>query len=118
MTRLLLGMFASTAILASINAGAQSVSAGASSSSGPGGTVATSTDNCKTVHLRPGMSSSVTAGGGHVSGSTSGPNSVTVHSGNGSSSSSVTTSGSGGSTVVVGAGTGNCTIYVTPPNNK
>lgn len=69
------------------------------------------------------MSSTVTAGGGRVSGSTTGGSttgpgsSVTVQSGGtgtGSSSSVASSSGSGGTTVVTGSGTGDCVIYVNP----
>jgi hypothetical protein len=58
------------------------------------------------------LSSSVTAGSGKVTGQTSGGNSVTMQSGNGSVSSSVTTTGSGGrhQTVVTNSD-GSCTIY-------
>ena len=78
-------------------------------------TTTTDRDGCKVVerkstdndHSGP-LTSTVTAGGGKVSGSTTGADkSVTVHSTNGSSSSSFATSGSsGGSTVV--SGSGNC----------
>jgi len=78
---------------------------------------------CKVVQLKPGeqapsgtLSSSVTAGGGKVSGQTTGGNSVTVHSGDGKTGSSVTTgssSGAGSSTTVTSAD-GSCTVYVTP----
>ena len=59
------------------------------------------------------LSSSVTAGGGKVTAHTSGGNSVTMNSGNGSVSSSVsTTTGSGGrSQTVVTNSDGSCTIY-------
>jgi hypothetical protein len=85
-------------------------------------TTADNRGNCKVVHLKPGehapsgtISSSVNAGGGKVSGSTTGGNSVTVHSGSGSASSMVTTgsSGSGSSTTVTSAN-GDCTIYINP----
>src|SRR5689334_9189058 len=78
--------------------------------------------NCKVVHLKPGerapsssLSSTVTAGNGKVSGPTTGGNSVTVHSGDGTASSVVTTgsSGSSGSTTVSSVN-GECTIYVKP----
>jgi hypothetical protein len=85
---------------------------------------ASTNSGCKVVHLKPGeqapsgaLSSSVTAGGGHVSAQTTGGNSVTVHSGNGSTSSSVTTgssSGPGGSSTTVTNSDGSCTVYVTP----
>ena len=59
------------------------------------------------------LSSSVTAGGGKVTAHTSGGNGVTMNSGNGSVSSSVTTgSGPGGrSQTVVTNSDGSCTIY-------
>ncbi len=58
------------------------------------------------------VSSSVTAGGGHVSAHSSGGNSITMNSGNGSVSSSVSTTGSGGkSQTVVTNSDGICTIY-------
>jgi hypothetical protein len=59
------------------------------------------------------MTTTVTACGGKVSGSTTGDGSpVTVHSGDGSTSSSVATAGaSGGSTVVAESGSGDCVIY-------
>ena len=78
---------------------------------------------CKVVQLKPGeqapsgtLSSSVTAGDGKVSGQTTGGNSVTVHSGNGTTSSSVTTGSSsgGGSSTTVTSADGSCTVYVTP----
>ena len=89
---------------------------------------ASNPNGCKVVQLKPGestpssgsMTSSVTAGGGKTSGYTTGPNSVTVHSGNGSTSSTVTTgssSSSGGSTTVTSAN-GDCTVYVNPGEKK
>lgn len=72
--------------------------------------------NCKIVEREgppPGssrLSTSVQAGNGTVSAQTSGPNGVTMHSGNGSVSSSVTT-GSGGSQTVTTNSDGTCTIY-------
>jgi hypothetical protein len=87
----------------------------------PSHSAATTKDGCKVVERKSGdpsgaMSSTVTAGGGKVSGYTTGGNSVTVHSGDGKTSSSVSTAGSsgGGSTVVTGSGSGDCTIYVDP----
>ncbi|HVH80617.1 MAG TPA: hypothetical protein VM782_14575 [Stellaceae bacterium] len=59
------------------------------------------------------ISSSVTAGNGHVSGYTSGGNGVTVSSGNGSSVAAATTSGPNGSTIVTSSD-GNCIMYVNP----
>ena len=61
------------------------------------------------------LSSSVTVGGGRVSAQTGGAgNSVTVHSGDGKTSSAATVGSSGGSSTVVASGTGDCTIYVNP----
>ena len=58
------------------------------------------------------LSSSVTAGGGKVSAHSTGGNSVTMNSGNGSVSSSVSTTGSGGrGQTVVTNSDGSCTIY-------
>ena len=59
------------------------------------------------------LSSSVTAGGGKVTAHTSGGNSITMNSGNGSVSSSVTTGSSsdGRSQTVVTNSDGSCTIY-------
>lgn len=56
------------------------------------------------------VSSTVTAGGGKVSGHTDAPNSVTVHSESGSASSTATAGGSGTSTVVTG--NGDCVVTV------
>lgn len=81
-------------------------------------------DHCKVVERQPGqndsgaLSTSVQAGNGKVSAQTTGGNGVTVHSGNGSTSSSVaTTTGSGGHTTVTSSD-GNCTIYVNPGGKK
>ena len=63
------------------------------------------------------LSSSVSAGNGQVTTSTTGGNGVTVHSGDGRSSSSVATTGSGGSTTVA-TGDGDCTIYVNPGQKR
>lgn len=82
-------------------------------------------NNCKVVERKPGdsdqsgtLSSTVTAGGGKVSANSTGPNSVTVHSGNGSTSSSVTTTGSGRGSTTVTTSDGNCVIYVNPGEKK
>jgi len=68
------------------------------------------------------LSSSVTAGNGHVSGTTTGGGpSVTVHSGNGNTGSSVatsTTTGGGATTAMVTNSDGSCTIYVNPGDRK
>lgn len=79
--------------------------------------------NCKIVERRPGeapsgdLSASVTAGGGKVTAHTTGGNGVSVRSGNGRVSSSVTTTGSGGTTTVT-TSDGNCVIYVNPGETK
>jgi hypothetical protein len=77
-------------------------------------------NGCKIVERKGGapsgsLSSSVTAGGGHVSASTSGGNGVTVYSNNGGGNSVATagTTGGGASTMVT-SGNGDCTIYVDP----
>ena len=77
--------------------------------------------NCKIVERdgpppggSHGLSTSVTAGDGKVTAHTSGPNGVSVKSGNGSVSSSVTTGSSGGgshSQTVTTSSDGSCTIY-------
>lgn len=78
-------------------------------------------DRCKVVELKPGekppggLSVSVSAGNGHVSARTTGPNGVTVHAGNGQTSSSVATAttGSGnGSATTVTTSDGHCVVYV------
>jgi hypothetical protein len=79
--------------------------------------------NCKVVERKTdargdgSMSSSVTAGPNGVSGYTTGGNGVTVHSGSGSSSSSVSSATADGRTVVTNSN-GDCTIYVDPDKNK
>lgn len=78
-------------------------------------------NNCKIVEREAppaentgGLSSSVTAGNGQVSARTSGNNGITMNSGNGSVSSSVSTTGSGGrSQTIVTNSDGSCTIYRT-----
>lgn len=80
-------------------------------------------NGCKVVERREGappagsVSSSITAGGGHVSGHTSAGNSVTVYSGNGGSVATAGTAGADGSTVVT-TNDGNCTLYVNPGDGK
>lgn len=84
-------------------------------------------NGCKVVERKGGapdtgsgsISSSVTAGAGHVSGYTSGGNGVTVYSNNGGGSSVATagTTGGGASTMVT-SGNGDCTIYVDPGQRK
>lgn len=78
-------------------------------------------NGCKVVERKGGtppgsLSSTVTAGGGHVSASTNGGNGVTVYSGNGGGSSSVATAGTNGNgtSTMVTTGDGSCTIYVDP----
>ena len=82
-------------------------------------------NHCKIVERKPseqhasgGLSTSVTAGNGHVSAHTSGGNSVTVHSANGNVSSSVATTGSGNDSTTVTTSDGNCIIYVNPGQKK
>lgn len=85
-------------------------------------------NGCKVVERKGGapagansgsLSSTVTAGGGHVSTSTSGGNGVTVYSGNGGGSSVATTSSSGGNgSTMVTTSNGNCIIYVDPGQRK
>ena len=77
--------------------------------------------NCKIVERdgpppsrSHGLSTSVTAGDGKVTAHTSGPNGVSVDSGNGSVTSSVTTGSSGSgshSQTVTTNSDGSCTIY-------
>ena len=103
--------------------GAHAASSSASSSSGTSVTSDTTNSagtnrNCKTVYRKApksegSISSSVTAGPHGVSGETTGANSVTVHSGSGGSSSSVSTGSANGRTVVTSSN-GDCTIYVDP----
>jgi len=80
------------------------------------------TDNpngCKVVERKGGtpsgsLSSTVTAGNGRVSASTSGGNGVTVYSGNGSGVATAGTSGNGRSSTMVTTSDGGCIIYVDP----
>lgn len=88
-------------------------------------TSVSSPNNCKVVERKPGenrsgtLSSSVTAGNGKVTASTTGGHGVTVQSGNGQASSSVATTGSGGNgTTTVTTSDGNCIIYVDPGQKK
>jgi len=88
----------------------------------------TNSNGCKVVHLKPGenppsgMSTSITAGNGQVSGHTTvgrGGNGVSVSSGSGgatassggAAASSVSTS-SNGKTTTVTTSDGNCTVYI------
>jgi len=86
-------------------------------------TTVTNSDNCKVVHLKPGespptggMSTSITAGNGTVSGQTTTGSGVSVQSSSGSSvGTSVSTSTtSDGRTTTVTSANGNCTVYVQP----
>jgi hypothetical protein len=85
-------------------------------------------NGCKIVERKGGepsggsnsITSSVTAGGGHVSGFTSGGNGVTVHSGSGGGSSVATagTTSDGHGTTMVTSSNGDCTIFVDPGKTK
>ena len=86
-------------------------------------TTVTSSDNCKTVHLKPGetaptgtgMSTTITAGNGTVSGQTTTGNGVSVQSsGSGVGTSVATSTSSDGRTTTVTSANGNCTVYVQP----
>jgi len=83
----------------------------------------TNSDNCKVVHLKPGespptgsgMSTSITAGNGQVSGQTTTGNGVSVQSsGSGVGTSVATSTSSDGRTTTVTSANGNCTVYVQP----
>jgi hypothetical protein len=88
-------------------------------------TTAADSDNCKTVHLKPGekpptgggMSTSVTAGNGAVSSRTTTATGVLVQSGGSGAGASVaataSTSSEGRTTTVVSTD-GSCTVYVQP----
>lgn len=102
---------------------------GFASAAGAASTVTTTNPNgCKTVHLKPGenppagMSTSINAGNGQVSGQTTvggGGTGVSVNSGSGSSAtsgagaaaSSLSTS-SNGKTTMVTTSDGSCTVYI------
>jgi hypothetical protein len=98
----------------SSSSSASSDGSSASVSSGPG-------KNCKTVYLKAGekppsggMTSSVTAGDGKVSGFTTGAGgSVTTQTGSGTNASSMSSVTQDGRTVVTSSN-GDCTIYVDP----
>ena len=85
-------------------------------------TTVTNSDNCKVVHLKPGespptggMSTSITAGNGKVSGQTTTGNGVSVQSSGNSVGTSVSTSTtSDGRTTTITSANGNCTVYVQP----
>ena len=85
-------------------------------------TTVANSDNCKVVHLKSGeslpgggMSTSITAGNGHVSGQTTTGNGVAVQSnGSGVGTSVATSTSSDGRTTTVTSSNGNCTVYVQP----
>jgi hypothetical protein len=109
---------------AAVFALAGAAGAASSSSSSSGSSADTSTSGCKVVHLKAGenppsgMSTSINAGNGQVSGHTTvgnGAPGVSVSSGSGGSSSvtsgsSMSTS-SDGKTTKVTSSDGNCTVY-------
>ena len=73
--------------------------------------------NCRIVDLKPGekppatgLSTSITAGNGRVTGSTSGPGGTVTQSTSGSGSMSTSVASDGRSTTVTDSN-GNCTIY-------
>jgi len=103
--------------------------AGFAGAAGAASTVTTTNSNgCKTVHLKPGenpptgMSTSINAGNGQVSGHTTvggGGTGVSVSSGSGASSSSGAgsmassmSSSSNGKTTTVTTSDGGCTVYI------
>ncbi|HWB48893.1 MAG TPA: hypothetical protein VG651_07260 [Stellaceae bacterium] len=81
-------------------------------------------NGCKVVERKGGtpsgaLSSTVTAGGGHVSASTSGGNGVTVYSGSGSGGvATAGTASNGRNATTVMSSNGDCTIYVDPGSRK
>jgi hypothetical protein len=84
-------------------------------------------NGCKVVERKGGsapsgsVSSSVTAGGGHVSAFTSGGNGVSVYSGGSNGGGSMATAGTtsdGHSTTMVTNSNGDCTIYVDPGKSR
>ena len=86
-------------------------------------TTVTDSDNCKTVQLKPGenpptgggMSTSITAGNGKVSGQTTTGNGVSVQSSSkGVGTSVATTTSSDGRTTTVTSSNANSTVYVKP----
>lgn len=97
------------------------VTAFATSGAFAASTTVTNSDNCKVVHLKPGesppngsMSTSITAGNGHVSGQTTTGNGVSVQSGSGVGTSVATSTTANGRTTTVTSANGNCTVYVQP----
>ena len=106
-------------LLVAAMAQAQTSSSSSSSSSSDGTSTSVSAGpnnkNCKVVEGKfdgngsGAMTSRVTAGPGGVSGSTTGPNGVTVHSGGGSASSSSVATANG--KTIVTSSNGDCTIY-------
>jgi hypothetical protein len=121
-------LVAGTIVLAALAIAARAESASSSSAASSDGTrsaVSSSEpkNNCKTVQLKPGekppansgaMTSSITAGGGKVSGSTTLPNGMT-QSTTGSGATSMSSSTSNGKTVVTSSD-GTCTVYIDPVN--
>ena len=107
---------AATAQTSSSSSSSSSSNLGGVSSSSSSPADARANPNCRTVELKDGenpptnnISTSIQAGGGRVSGTTTLPNGSAIRSeGNGSASSSV--SSDGDSTVVTDS-SGNCTIY-------
>ena len=116
-------MKALAAFLAVTAIGVAAASAQTSSSTATAGAGASSTSssdkNCKVVELKKGesppggssgFSTSITAGNGQVSGTTTGPGGTVTHSQSGSGSFSTSTASDGKSTVVNDS-TGTCTVY-------
>ena len=86
-------------------------------------TTVVNSDNCKTVHLKAGetpplgggMSTSIIAGNGTVSGQTTAGNGASGQSsGSGVGTSVATSTSSDGRTTTVTSANGNCTVYVQP----
>jgi hypothetical protein len=80
-------------------------------------------NGCKVVERQGGappgsVTSSVTAGGGHVSASTGGGTGVTVYSGSGNGVAAAGTASDGTTSTTVTSGNGDCTIYVDPGSKK
>jgi hypothetical protein len=99
--------------MASISAQAQSNTTTATTSNRNCKIIERGSDEAKAMEKSGTLSTTVTAGGGSVSAHTNAPNSVTVQSGSGSASSSVTTGSSSGGQTVVSAN-GECFIFVDP----
>ena len=98
------------------------VTAFATSGAFAASTTVPNSGNCKVVHLKSGesppngsMSTSVTAGNGHVAGQTTTGKCVSVQCGGSGVGTSVATSTTGnGRTTTVTSANGNCTVYVQP----